>query len=305
MPISRFIRPVPGTSFKSILLAARPKTLPAAVVPVWAGCVLAWKMEGMFNLWLALCTLGGAIAIQIATNFFNDAIDSAKGADTAKRLGPQRVTASGLMTQRQVLGWAVGFLALASVFGAVLIHARGWPILAIGIPSLFLAYGYTGGPFPLAYRGMGELFVIAFFGFIAVTGTVFVQTGMWPPAAFLLGGQIGLLSAVLISINNLRDREEDASTGKRTLAVRCGPKYAVAFIWLEVKLAAFAGLGWVAFGHPYLAIAGAPVLLLGLRIIWGILTTAPGPAYNRYLAMGGVQLIAFAAAFHTAAVLKP
>jgi len=296
---------VPRVPLKSVLLAARPKTLPAAIVPVWVGCVLSWKLTGGINWLLAICTLGGAVAIQIATNFFNDAIDHAKGADTEKRLGPKRVTASGLMTRKAVFGWATGFLVVAAVFGAVLIQARGWPILAIGIPSLFLAYGYTGGPFPLAYRGMGELFVILFFGFIAVTGTVFVQTGVWPYEALLLGGQIGLLSAVLISINNLRDREEDASTGKHTLAVRCGPKFAVMFIWLEVKLAAFAGLGWVAFGYPYLAIASAPVLLMGLRIVWGVISTPPGPAYNRYLAMGGIQLIMFAAAYHLAAVLKP
>jgi 1,4-dihydroxy-2-naphthoate polyprenyltransferase len=290
---------------KSILLAARPKTLPAAVVPVWAGCALAWKVTGAFDLWLAVCTLGGAIAIQIATNFFNDAIDHAKGADTEKRLGPRRVTSSGLMSRGHVLGWATAFLVIAAGFGAVLVHARGWPILAIGLPSLFLAYGYTGGPFPLAYRGLGECFVILFFGFIAVSGTVFVQTGAWLPQAFLLGGQIGLLSAILISINNLRDREEDASTGKRTLAVRSGPKFALMFIWLEIKLAAFAGLGWFAFGHPALAIASAPVLLLGLRVLWGLMLTPPGPAYNRFLAMGGVMLLMFAAAFHLAAVFAP
>jgi 1,4-dihydroxy-2-naphthoate octaprenyltransferase len=289
--------------FKACLLAARPKTLPAAIVPVWAGCVLAWKLSGNFNLLLALCTLGGSIAIQIATNFFNDAIDARKGADTEKRLGPVRVTASGLMKQKTVMQLATLFLGLAVACGVVLYQARGWPIIAIGIPSLFLAYGYTGGPFPLAYRGMGELFVILFFGLVAVTGTVFIQTGTWPREALLLGLQIGLLSAVLISINNLRDREEDATTGKRTLAVRFGPKVAVAVIWLEVKIAAFAGLAWIAFGHPPLAIAGAPVFLLGLRIMWGVMTFPPGPAFNRLLALGGIQLIIFAAAFHVAAVL--
>lgn len=296
----------PGVSaslIKSCLLAARPKTLPAAIVPVWAGCVLAWKLSGTFDLPLALWTLIGAIAIQIATNFFNDAIDARKGADTENRLGPVRVTASGLMSPRAVMGIATAFLGIAVVCGVLLYQARGWPILAIGIPSLFLAYGYTGGPFPLAYRGMGELFVIAFFGLIAVAGTVFIQTGQWPQEAFLLGLQIGLLSSVLISINNFRDRAEDATTGKRTLAVRFGPKVAAAVIWLEIKMAAFAGLGWLAFGKPALMIASLPVLLLGMRILWGVFTLPPGPAFNKLLALGGVQLILFAALFHLAASL--
>ena len=287
--------------FKSCLLAARPKTLPAAIVPVWAGCVLAWKITGSCDVALAIWTLLGALCIQIATNFFNDAIDSRKGADTARRLGPVRVTASGLMSPRAVMAAGLVFLTGAAVCGVFLYQARGWPVIAIGIPSLFLAYGYTGGPFPLAYRGMGELFVIAFFGLVAVAGTVFIQTGLWPREALLLGAQVGLLSAVLISINNFRDRGEDSTTGKRTLAVRFGPKVAAAVIWLEIKVAAFAGLGWVAFGHPGLMLASLPVLLLGMRIIWGVFTLPPGPAFNKLLALGGVQLILFAAVFHLAA----
>ena len=286
------------------MLASRPKTLPAAIVPVWVGCVLAWKLSGTFDLPLALWTLFGAITIQIATNFFNDAIDARKGADTGRRLGPVRVTASGLLQPRTVMAIAAGFLVLALVCGVFLYQARGWPIIVIGIPSLFLAYGYTGGPFPLAYRGMGELFVIGFFGIVAVTGTVFIQTGIWPQEALLLGLQTGLLSAVLISINNFRDREEDSSTGKRTLAVRFGPKVAAAVIWLEIKVAAFAGIGWLLFGQPSLMFASLPILILGMRIIWGVFTLPPGPAFNRLLALGGVQLIAFAAIFHVAATLR-
>ncbi len=286
-----------------MVLAARPKTLPAAVVPVWAGCVLAWKLTGEFDWLIAWSTLLGAVFIQIATNFFNDAIDSRKGADTERRLGPVRVTASGMMTARMVNGLALGFLGMAFLCGVILYQARGWPVIAIGLPSLFLAYGYTGGPFPLAYRGMGEVFVVLFFGLVAVCGTVFMQTGEWPREGLLLGGQIGLLSAVLISINNLRDREEDATTGKRTLAVRFGPKVAVAVIWLEIKVAAFGGLAWVAFDQPALALAGAPVFLLGMRIIWGVLTLPPS-RFNRLLAMSALQLILFAAVFHVAATLK-
>jgi len=290
-----------ATTLKSCVLAARPKTLPAAIVPVWVGCVLAWKLGGGFDSVLALCTLLGAVAIQIATNFFNDAIDAKKGADTERRLGPVRVTASGMMPPRVVMRLALVFLGIALLCGVVLYQARGWPIVLIGLPSLFLAYGYTGGPFPLAYRGMGEIFVILFFGLIAVSGTVFIQTGGWPPEALLLGAQTGLLSAVLISINNFRDREEDSTTGKRTLAVRCGPKVAAAVIWLEIKLAAFGGLAWLALDQPVFVFASVPVMLIGMRIIWGVFTLPPGPAFNRLLAMGGLQLVLFAAAFHLVA----
>lgn len=290
-----------GGVTKALLMAARPKTLPAAVVPVWAGCVLAWRMHGTFDWRLALWTVAGALCIQVATNLFNDVIDARKGADTVRRVGPVRVTAGGLMSRRAVTGWAVVFLAGAAACGVPLWQLRGWPILAIGVPSLFLAYGYTGGPFPLAYRGLGEVFVILFFGFIAVAGSVFIQTGTWPAAAWLLGWQVGLLSAVLISINNLRDRAEDATTGKRTLAVRCGQQAAVAVIAMELVLAAAASGAWLALGQGALAAAGLPVIVLGWRILHGVRTLPPGPGFNRLLALGGVQLILFAAVFHLAA----
>lgn len=286
---------------KAMLLAARPKTLPAAVVPVWVGGVLAWRMNGTCDSGLLLATLAGAIAIQIATNFFNDAIDARKGADTKRRLGPVRVTASGMMSPAAVYGAAGLFLAAAVGCGVVLYQARGWPIVAIGVPSLFLAYGYTGGPVPLAYRGLGELFVVLFFGLVAVAGTVFIQTGAWPAAALLLGWQTGLLSAVLISINNLRDREEDAGTGKRTLAVRFGPRVALAVIGLELALPVASAAGWLACGYGWLALAAAPVALLGWRILTQLAKLPPGPAYNKLLAMAGVQLLLFAAVFHLAA----
>ncbi|MGC6426258.1 MAG: 1,4-dihydroxy-2-naphthoate octaprenyltransferase [Akkermansiaceae bacterium] len=207
---------------KPWLLASRPKTLPAAVVPVWAGCLYASHISGGFDLRLAVLTVLGAIFIQIATNFFNDVIDAEKGTDTESRLGPQRMTASGALSPKVVYLAAGLMLLCASVVGLFLFLGRGWWIVVIGVPSLYLSYGYTGGPFPLAYRGMGEIFVILFFGLVAVGGTVFVQTGEWMPGAFLLGFQIGLLSAVLIAINNYRDLEEDRAAGKNTIVVRFG-----------------------------------------------------------------------------------
>ncbi|TAE74820.1 MAG: 1,4-dihydroxy-2-naphthoate octaprenyltransferase [Verrucomicrobia bacterium] len=281
-----------------LLLATRPKTLPAAIVPVWVACVLSWKLTGDCDFVLASATLGGAVFIQIATNLFNDAIDAEKGADTERRTGPKRVTASGLMSRSAVMGWAGLFLVLALACGVLLYRAAGWPILAIGLPSLYLAYGYTGGPLPLAYRGLGEIFVILFFGLVAVAGTVFIQTGQWRMEALLLGGQVGLLSAVLISINNLRDREEDSGTGKRTLAVRLGSRAARLLVWLEIKVAVFLGLAWFHYDLGWLVLATLPVWTLGLRVLWGVFTLPEGQRMNRLLALAALQLIAFAGLFH-------
>lgn len=288
---------------KSWILAARPKTLPAAIAPVWVGCVLSWKMQGFWHPWWAFCTVMGAIFIQIATNLFNDAIDAAKGADTQNRQGPLRVTASGLISSRAVYVVAGLFLLLALACGVVLFQAAGWPILWIGIPSLYLAYGYTGGPVPLAYRGLGEMFVVAFFGIIAVAGTVLVQTGEWRQEAMLLGFQVGLLSAVLISINNLRDREEDATTGKNTMAVRLGPMGARILIWLEIKVAAFSGLFWWKHQLPWLVLATIPLWTLGMFLCFAIFTRPADQRLNRLLALAGIQLILFAAFFHGFALL--
>jgi 1,4-dihydroxy-2-naphthoate octaprenyltransferase len=205
------------------------------------------------------------------------------------------------MSFTQVVGIGTAFLVGAAFFGAFLVMERGWLMLAIGLPSLFFAYGYTGGPFPLAYRGLGELFVIVFFGFVAVMGTVFIQTGTWPREAVLLGGQIGLLSAVLISVNNFRDREGDALVGKRTLAVRLGGKVAAAVIWLEIKIAAFLGVAWLAMDYPLFGLASMPVLVIGMRIIWGVLTLPPDQRMNRLLALGALELVLFAGVFHAVA----
>ena len=287
-------------SMKSFFLAARPKTLPAAVVPVWVGCVMTYQLKGFWDINLALFTLLGAIWIQIATNFFNDAIDADKGADTAARLGPTRATASGQLSRKQVYVSAIVCLLLAAVFACPLIAARGWPMLAIGLPSFYLAYGYTGGPFPLAYKGMGELFVILFFGVVAVMGTVFVQTGQWLSESLSLGIAIGCLSAVLISINNLRDVEEDRSNGKNTLAVKWGRRKSLFVLGLMI----FVPYGLIHLMCPldYGLILFLIPLGVGCLIFYCVSKTDPGPIYNRYLALSAVHLILFAVAFTLCAI---
>jgi len=279
---------------KSFILAARPKTLPAAVVPVWVGCTLAYYLTGVWDLQLAIYTLMGAIWIQIATNFFNDAIDSEKGADTDARLGPVRATASGQLSSKTVYVAAFTCLLIASVFGYLLFAERGWPILAIGIPSLYLCYGYTGGPMPLAYRGLGELFVILFFGVVAVTGSVFVQTGTWEGMGGLIGIAIGCLSAVLISINNLRDVDEDRSNQKNTLAVKWGRDNALLLLSLMGAVPYIVAV-WLCRFHLTL-LYFLPAFILGMLIIRWVNHTPPGAVYNRFLALSALQLLLYAAA---------
>lgn len=284
----------PSPAIKPWILAARPKTLGAAVAPVLVGSALGWKLGGQFCIWLALAALGSCVCLQVATNLFNDALDSLKGGDTKERLGPVRITASGMMPAGTVLKVAAAVLALAALLAVPLFIYRGWPIVAIGIPSLWFCFGYTGGPWPLAYRGLGELFVILFFGLVAVTGSAFVQGGHWHLEAVIAGLQIGLLSTVLIAINNLRDVEEDARTGKRTLAVRLGKRFARREIHALYGLAFAFGLYWFLAKDWVLAgilplVAALPVVMILEKIV----RDEPSRAYNNILAFAGVALVLF------------
>jgi len=281
--------------------AFRPKTLPAAVVPVWMGNLPLLEAAGResnaasFSWLLLASTLASCLCIQIATNLFNDAIDAGKGADTAQRLGPVRATASGLLPARAVMLGGVAFCLLAMVTALPLILSRGWIIVAIGALSLLLAYAYTGGPFPLAYHGLGELFVVLFFGLVAVQGSHFAQSGRFgDTAVWLTALQVGSYSSVLIAINNLRDRAEDAASAKRTLAVRFGPGFArreIAGFSLAPALVALVGMptaGW------RWGLGAVLILPLSLVIVQGVFRSKPGRELNRYLASSGIQLLAFA-----------
>lgn len=289
-------------TFLSVLLAARPKTLLACVAPVWAGCMIVSRFGLPWDARLALYTLLSALCIQIACNFFNDAIDCDKKADTAKRQGPMRVTASGRLSSCVVHCIAVAFLLLACCFSLPLIELRGWMIVAVGIPSMFFAYGYTGGPYPLAYNGLGELFVILFFGIVAVMGTVFVQVG-WQSdryslytAALMVGVQCGLLSSVLIEVNNIRDRKEDATTGKYTLAVRLGESkargLAMAFI-----VATYATLPQLSRVLPGLSpnLRWLPLVAVAGILLYKINRTPADKRMNAVLGLSALHLILYVA----------
>jgi 1,4-dihydroxy-2-naphthoate octaprenyltransferase len=203
------------------LAAARPRTLPAAIVPVVVGLALAAR-SGPIDVPVALVTLVAAVLIQVGTNLANDYYDFVAGADTSERLGPPRITQAGLAAPAVVRCAAFAVLAAAAVAGLVLVAVGGWPILLIGVASLLAAVAYTGGPWPLAYHGLGDVFVFVFFGVVAVNGTVWLQHGHVGWLSLLVSLPVGCLATAILVVNNLRDLPTDARAGKRTLAVRIG-----------------------------------------------------------------------------------
>lgn len=205
------------------LMAARPQTMPAAVAPVVVGTGLA-AAEGVFAALPAAAALLGAALIQVGTNFANDYFDAKSGADR-DRIGPTRVTQAGLVSPSQIKAAIALSFGAAILCGLYLLAVGGWPIALIGILSLLSGFAYTGGPFPLGYNGLGDLFVLVFFGLVAVSGTYYVQALSWSPLALWLALPVGMLSTAILVVNNLRDRETDARSGKRTLVVMLGDRF--------------------------------------------------------------------------------
>jgi 1,4-dihydroxy-2-naphthoate polyprenyltransferase len=279
--------------WRAWVLALRPKTLTAALVPVVAATALV-KFEGHAVLWwISIFALLSATFIQIGTNLVNDALDFKKGADTEKRIGPQRVTQSGLLTHKQVMIGGMFCFVVAGLLGVPLVIQGGWPIVGIGLVSLFLGYAYTGGPFPLAYKGLGDLFVILFFGIIAVMGTHYLHTHTWSVSALVAGVQIGCLATVLIAINNMRDAPQDALVGKKTLAVRFGLTFARIEIMLLILIPYFLGYYWVYRNAFWVTVFPVVAFPLARRIVSGVNQNSPGPIYNRYLALAAGLHLSF------------
>lgn len=253
------------------LMAARPKTLTAAIAPVVTGTGLAAWHGGLS--WLpALAAMSGAILIQIGTNFANDYYDFVRGGDTEERVGPTRVTQAGILAPEVVKRAMIVVLAAAMVVGVYLVWVAGWPIVLIGLASVACAVLYTGGPFPLAYHGLGDVFVFLFFGLIAVGGTHYVQTLSWPPDAVLAGVGLGALSTAILVVNNLRDIHTDTKAGKRTLAVRLGVGGSRAeFVGLLLVALVVPVIGVVVFEWPVSALGAllvAPLCLGPLRAVF-------------------------------------
>jgi 1,4-dihydroxy-2-naphthoate octaprenyltransferase len=274
------------------MLAIRVPTLSAAVVPVLVGTAIAAR-EGRFNGVIFAVVMCAALLIQIGTNLTNDLFDFQKGADTGARLGPVRVVQAGLLSQKEVAAGSALSFGLAIVLGVYLVRVGGWPIVAIGLAAVASGIAYTGGPWPLGYHGLGDVFVFIFFGVIAVVGTFYLQSGDVTGAALTASLPVAMLVTAILVVNNLRDIDTDRAAGKRTLAVRFGRgvtqlQYSIlvlgaylvaAALWLGGADSAWAMLPWL-------------TVPLGLRLVREVWRSEGGAALNRTLRQtAGLHLI--------------
>jgi 1,4-dihydroxy-2-naphthoate octaprenyltransferase len=275
------------------LMAARIRTLPAAIAPVLVGTALAgW--QHIFHPLRFVAALVGAIFIQVGTNLSNDYSDARRGADAEDRLGPVRVTAGGLVPPRQVLIATYVSFGVAVLAGVYLVVVAGWQLLLVGGASILAGVLYTGGPKPYGYEGLGELFVFLFFGIVAVAGSYFVQVKHLDWKAFALAVPVGLLASAILVVNNFRDIDSDRRAGKRTLAVRLGrDKTRTMFAVIVYVAFLLAPVTWV-FGpmRPWLLLPWL-TLPLAAQIVREVRNRTDGPSLNQALAHTGLLQLAF------------
>ncbi|MFC1936633.1 1,4-dihydroxy-2-naphthoate polyprenyltransferase [Chloroflexota bacterium] len=291
------------TTFDKWMLAIRPKTLPAAASPVFIGAAIAYS-SGQFHLGAALAAVFGALMIQIGTNLVNDVVDFYRGADTEARLGPTRVTHTGLLSPRRVwLGVMVSF-GLAALAGVYLTVLAGWPVVAIGLTSILAGVAYTAGPMPLAYNGLGDLFVMIFFGFAAVCGTAYVTARELPPSAWWASAAAGALTVNILVVNNIRDIETDRQAKRKNIPVVFGRKAAEWEFGLMLALACAApvmlAVGKLTSPWVLLALLSAPKGLKLLNILRGGLQ---GPPLNPILGETAQMLLLYSLLFSIGIVL--
>jgi 1,4-dihydroxy-2-naphthoate octaprenyltransferase len=278
-------------SLRIWVMAARVRTLPAAVAPVLVGTALAIQDDEFDGLAFA-CALLGALFIQVGTNLSNDYSDARRGADTEDRLGPVRVTAGGLVPPQQVLVATYVSFGLAVLCGVYLIAVAGPVLLLIGAASILAGVLYTGGPRPYGYEGLGELFVFLFFGIVAVTGSYYVQIQELPWQAFALAVPVGLIASAILVVNNVRDLETDRRAGKRTLAVRLG-RARTRGLYAVMLAVAYVALGGIALGLSAWVLLPLLTIPLAVRLVGTVRSRTDGPSLNGALAGTGALQLAF------------
>lgn len=277
-------------------LAARPKTLPAAAAPVLVGTAIAWQARG-FSAGPAVAALVGALLLQVGSNFANDVYDYEKGADTDARLGPLRVTQAGLLSGRDVKRGIWVVFGLATLVGVYLTFVAGWPVVVIGLASIAAAIAYTGGPLPFGYHGLGDLFVLLFFGFVAVCGTAFVQMGEVPRAAWPAGLMEGFLATAILVVNNVRDHETDRLVGKRTIPAMFGRAVGVAEYGI-LLMGAYVIAWWMVWGQQVSAWSLLVFLTFPIAVVLIVhLRKYRGPVLNQTLSRTAKLLFVFSVLF--------
>jgi 1,4-dihydroxy-2-naphthoate octaprenyltransferase len=273
---------------KNFIMATRPKTLLAGVIPPMVAYAYYFATAKSSEALYLLLAVFGALFIQLATNFFNDVIDHEKGADK-KRVGPTRVSAAGLVKIGTVKRWAYLCVALGALCGIPLIIRGGWPFLVLGLTSLYLTYGYTGGKVSLAYRGLGELFVFLFFGLFSVMGSYYLFSLEINLGSFILASIFGLLATTFICINNLRDRETDVEVGKMTLAT----KFSVRTYQLFILATIFLPYILLHYFKDYKMIYWVFLGLIPALKLSSIALNKRGAELNEGLKFSGIHLIVF------------
>jgi 1,4-dihydroxy-2-naphthoate octaprenyltransferase len=290
------------STFHIWYIAARPWTLPASVAPILVGSAVAWH-EGGFHPLTAFLALITALLLQIAANFANDAIDFKRGTDTPDRVGPTRITSAGYVTYDQVMRATAITLGLAVLTGLYLVYRGGWPFLLLGLAAVICAVAYTGGPFPISYLGLGEVFVFIFFGLIAVTGTAYLQTGNFTALALAASIPSGAMNVGILIVNNYRDLGGDRIANKRTVAVRIGPEKTR--IEYQVMLLATMAVPFLFWAVGWLDV-WALLTALAWPLFWQLrqqIHTLRGPALNRTLGMTGRTSLIFSVLFSVALAL--
>lgn len=292
---------------KTWWMGARPRTLPAAIAPVLMGTAMAYG-NGVHHFLAAGVALVCAVLIQVGTNFVNDYSDFKKGADTAERVGPVRVMQAGLVTRGQMKGAIVLVFGMTLLISVYLVIRGGWVVVLIGILSIISGIGYTAGPVPYGYMGLGDIFVLIFFGPVAVAGTYYVQALVVDWVVILSGFAPGFISVAILTVNNLRDIEGDSRSGKKTLAVRFGPVFAMVEYFYSFVMAALIPVVIVVITGKYRWIIGAALILFfipgALRVVFTVFNKNDGPSLNGVLGITGKLLLLYSLLFSVGWVLS-
>jgi len=293
----------PPNRIKIWLLAIRPKTLPAAAAPVIVGSGMAFTDDG-FRFGLSLACLLSALLLQIGSNLANDVFDYERGADQGDRYGPVRVTQAGLLTSEEVKRGMLVVLTLSATFGIYLVFIGGWPILILGGAAILSAIAYTGGPFPLGYHGLGDIFVFIFFGLAAVTGTYYVQLLTVTAPVWWMAVAMGLLTVSILVVNNLRDIVNDRQANKRTLVVRFGEQFArLEYVFCILGAYSIPVALWGVRKLPMLSLLIFFTIPLSMRLVQAIYTDA-GRELNKTLAGTGRLELIYALCFNLGLVIN-